>query len=150
MTELTSPDLTRCQAEIPNGQGPFTFGGGHKMIRCNLSPKVIITERAPGADGQVGSMSLCEHCFEVFQNQPGTPDVFIKVMDEETDLEYAIDVVFRSAHGLERAKSIGGSINPETMCCVAAAITLAKEELERRGWKWQPDTAPSVIKSQGD
>ena len=81
MDELIPPDLTRCQAEKPNGQGPFTLGGGHKMIRCNLAPKVTITEKKPGADGQVGSMSLCEHCLEVFQNQEGTPDVFVRLID---------------------------------------------------------------------
>jgi hypothetical protein len=83
MVELTPPDLTRCQADKPNGQGPFTLGGGHKMIRCEDAPKVIITEKEPGEDGQVGSMALCGHCLEVFQTQKGTPDVFVKVIEED-------------------------------------------------------------------
>ena len=84
MDELIPPDLTRCQAEKPNGQGPFTLGGGHKMIRCKAEPKVIITERGPGTDGQTGSMSLCGHCLEVFQTQKGTPDIFVKVIESGT------------------------------------------------------------------
>ena len=65
---------------------------------------------------------------------------------DESDTELAVDVVFRSAHGLETAMNLcGGRINPETMSAVAAAIIMAKQELESRGWKWQPEKAPTVV-----
>jgi len=67
--ELIPPDLKRCQAEKPNGQGPFTLGGGHKMIRCDAKPMVIATETKPGKDGAIGSMSLCGDCMVVMQKQ---------------------------------------------------------------------------------
>lgn len=63
------PDLDRCQAEKPNGEGPFTLGGGHKMVRCENKPQFIVTEKAPGEDGLIGSMSLCAHCLTVFLKQ---------------------------------------------------------------------------------
>lgn len=66
---LTPPDLKRCQAEKPNGQNPFTFGGGHKMVRCTEKPLFIVTEKKPGKDGEKGSMSLCAHCLAVFNKQ---------------------------------------------------------------------------------
>jgi len=54
---------------------------------------------------------------------------------EVTDEQLAIDYVFRAAHGAQR--------NPHV-----AAIVLQKYvmDLEARGWKWQPEEFPSVVK----
>lgn len=71
MKELTPPDLHRCQAEKPNGANFMTCGGRPGRIRCNEEPRVIATENKPGSDGRVGSMSLCQHCAEVFVKQFG-------------------------------------------------------------------------------
>lgn len=79
-SELTTPDIGRCQAEIPNGEGPFTLGGGHKMIRCTAKPKVVLTEKEPGPDGKRGSMALCRKCLHQFNIQEGTPDVEVEVI----------------------------------------------------------------------
>lgn len=71
MKELTPPDLHRCQAEVPNGASFMTCGGRPGRVRCSDKPVVIATENKPGSDGQVGSMSLCQHCAEVFVKQLG-------------------------------------------------------------------------------
>ena len=42
------------------------------MERCKDVPTVIVTELAPGPDGQKGSMSLCDSCHAVLHKQcPG-------------------------------------------------------------------------------
>ena len=73
---LTPPDLKQCQADVP-GNGPFTMGGeigdprnGYR-VRCKNKPQWIATEASPGADGEVGSMSLCDRCKEEFIKQLG-------------------------------------------------------------------------------
>lgn len=75
---LTPPDKERCQADVP-GAGPFTVGGkignprnGYR-VRCENQPAVIVSERAPGADGLRGSMSLCAKCLKELISQHG-PD----------------------------------------------------------------------------
>lgn len=69
MAKLEKVSIFQCQAEKPNGQGPFTLGGGHAMVRCRALPVVVLTERRKGKDGQRGAMSLCGSCFTVFQRQ---------------------------------------------------------------------------------
>jgi hypothetical protein len=71
---VTPPDPKRCQARVPTG-GPFAVGGpsgdprdGYRA-RCSNEPVVIVTEVNPGEDGRRGSMSLCQHCREVFEKQ---------------------------------------------------------------------------------
>lgn len=65
---MTPPDRSRCQAEKPNGAGPFTTGGIPGHVRCEAKPTFIVMETAPGEDGQIGSMSLCDDCHQVFLN----------------------------------------------------------------------------------
>lgn len=74
---MIPPDLERCQAEKPNGESFMTLGGGHKMIRCDNKPTVIVTETQPGPDGKIGSMSLCTDCLKVAINQ--LPKGYFKV-----------------------------------------------------------------------
>jgi len=66
---LTPPDLKQCQAEKPITRSFMTFGNGPKMIRCINDPLFIATEKGPGKDGLVGSMSLCASCLVVFLKQ---------------------------------------------------------------------------------
>jgi hypothetical protein len=73
---VTPPDLDRCQADVP-GNGPFTVGGqignprnGYR-VRCSQKPVVVATERQPGPDGLVGSMSLCASCQAAMVSQLG-------------------------------------------------------------------------------
>ena len=73
MTELTPPDLERCQAEKPNGHSFMTLGGRPGLERCTNKPTVIATEAKPGSDGLQGSMSLCEDCRQILIKQAG-PD----------------------------------------------------------------------------
>jgi hypothetical protein len=68
---LTPPDLKRCQAEVPNGHSFMTLGGKPGRERCADEPTVVVTEVAPGADGRHGSMSLCDRCYTVAQEQLG-------------------------------------------------------------------------------
>jgi hypothetical protein len=72
-------DLERCQAEKPNGESFMTLGGGHKMVRCDNKPTVIVTETQKGPDGLNGSMSLCKDCLRVAYEQ--LPKYFFKVSD---------------------------------------------------------------------
>jgi len=62
-------DKERCQAENPNGQSFMTLGGGHKMIRCENRPTVIATEIKAGSDGLKGSMTMCDDCLKVANEQ---------------------------------------------------------------------------------
>lgn len=71
MTALTPPDVLQCQTDIPNGENAFTLGGGHKMVRCTNAAAFIVTEVEPGADGQCGSMSVCDECKAVLIEQMG-------------------------------------------------------------------------------
>jgi hypothetical protein len=68
---LTPPDITQCQAEKPNGCTVWSLGGVPGLVRCKAKPTVVATEVKPGDDGQIGSMSLCADCLEVFQKQMG-------------------------------------------------------------------------------
>lgn len=70
MSTLIPPDFARCQATTEQ-RTPFALGGTHKRMRCANVPTVIAIEREPGADGQVGSMSLCPACLEVMLKQLG-------------------------------------------------------------------------------
>jgi hypothetical protein len=79
--ELTPPDLTRCQAEKPNGCSFMTMGGVPKRVRCTDKPIVVATEVKPGDDGQIGSMSLCAECLEVFQKQMGAGFATFKAIE---------------------------------------------------------------------
>jgi hypothetical protein len=74
---LEPPDPKRCQADVP-GNGPLTMGGeigdprNVYRVRCKNKPRWIATEKKPGPDGQVGSMSLCDECAAVMEKQmPG-------------------------------------------------------------------------------
>jgi hypothetical protein len=68
---LILPDLTRCQAEKPNGNSFMTLGGKPGLERCKDKPTVIVTEAVPGSYGRRGSMSLCHHCWSVALKQLG-------------------------------------------------------------------------------
>jgi len=71
--ELTPPDRDRCQAEKPNGNTFMTLGGRPGLVRCENKPVVIIHETEPDRNGLLGSMSLCQGCLKVFnEQQPGT------------------------------------------------------------------------------
>ena len=61
----------------------------------------------------------------------------------ETDLEFAIDAIFRAAYGAE--KVLTGE--RADLVTVAASIMMAKEKLEKHGWKWQPEESPTVTNS---
>ena len=61
----------------------------------------------------------------------------------ETDLEFAIDAIFRAAYGAEKVLT-GERTDLFTM---AAGIVMAKAELKNRGWKWQPEEEPTVTDS---
>lgn len=43
--------------------------GPRPWERCKAKPIVVVTEVAPGKDGQRGSMSLCASCLEVFKQK---------------------------------------------------------------------------------
>lgn len=67
--KLIPPDRKRCQAEIPSGNTFMTMGGlvGARS-RCANKPAVIVHEtKTSSEDGQLGSMSLCEHCLGEFK-----------------------------------------------------------------------------------
>lgn len=79
-TKLLPPDRKRCQAEIkvtPGARGEVIEGleshgpigafmmgpqAAARVYRCEHPPIVIAREVRPAADGQRGSMSLCESC----------------------------------------------------------------------------------------
>lgn len=76
--EIIPPDLSRCQAEKPNGHN-FMILGGHLggRERCTDKPAVIIVELVAGNDGKHGCMSLCSDCFKAFQKQ--CPDAKVTI-----------------------------------------------------------------------
>ena len=71
MGYLIPPDHKRCQAYKPNGVNFATLGGRPKMVRCENKPAFIATENMPGADGKIGSMSLCQECADILKQQLG-------------------------------------------------------------------------------
>lgn len=78
---LTPPDLDRCQADKPNGCTFMTLGGKPGLVRCSNKPAVIATEAKPGPDGQIGRMSLCAECLEVFQVQMPSGYATFKIIE---------------------------------------------------------------------
>lgn len=70
-------DVSRCQAEVPNGASFMTLGGVPRLVRCTETPSIILVEREPGADGDHGAMTLCASCYAVFKKQAGTPRVHV-------------------------------------------------------------------------
>jgi hypothetical protein len=76
---MIDPDREQCQAEKPNGCSPFTLGGRPELVRCTAKPAVIVTEKEPGPDGEIGSMSLCGECLAVF-NKQDSRDVTVEVL----------------------------------------------------------------------
>lgn len=68
---IKPPDPKQCQAEKPNGCTFLTLGGKPELVRCTNAPVAIATEKHPGDDGHIGSMSLCADCREVFIKQMG-------------------------------------------------------------------------------
>lgn len=64
MGKLIPADTKQCQAEIL--EGSFMTLGPRSFRRCTNAPTVIVKDRSPGPDGQVGSMSLCASCLAVF------------------------------------------------------------------------------------
>jgi hypothetical protein len=74
---LTPPDPDWCQAEKTGGHSFMTLGGTPKMERCGNATTVIVVEANAGADGQHGSMSLCDDCLGVFRKQMSNLSVHV-------------------------------------------------------------------------
>lgn len=70
MSELTPPDLDRCQAESRPAHSPFNFGPPPKMRRCESKPDFLAVEMTPGVDGKRGSMTLCLPCAQAMLKDP--------------------------------------------------------------------------------
>lgn len=68
MPELEPADRTACQCDRPRG-GAFKFGDPPRVERCGDKPCVIVHEKNAGPEGKCGSMSLCAHCFGIFQER---------------------------------------------------------------------------------
>ena len=67
--ELIPPDLKRCQTVL-RSYHPFAFGATPPE-RCEAKPVWIATEIRVAADGQRGSMSLCDSCMKKFLEKMG-------------------------------------------------------------------------------
>ena len=79
MLELADP--TRCQAEIK--EGSFMTLGPRKYVRCKNLPTVIVGEtKVTNADGEMGEMSLCESCFEMFKKLNKIEDFLVRPVVE--------------------------------------------------------------------
>lgn len=57
--------------------------GPRPWVRCDEKPTHIATELSPGADGQIGSMSLCAHCARVLLLQRA--DIVITRIEETSN-----------------------------------------------------------------
>lgn len=68
--ELEPADLTRCQCVITPAHGAFRLGPRPRPERCTNEPTYIAKEIAPGEDGLMGEMSLCEGCAEEMLTKP--------------------------------------------------------------------------------
>jgi hypothetical protein len=90
---VDSPDLDQCQAEKPSGDTFGTLGGGVlRRVRCPNPPSFIATEREPGKDGLVGSMSLCSGCKAVFEKQMGVLFATFKEISPKWELHVRVEV----------------------------------------------------------
>lgn len=65
MANLIPPDKNQCQAE--EREGSFMTLGPRSMVRCSERPDFIATEKKPGSDGQIGSMSVCQKHRQVME-----------------------------------------------------------------------------------
>ena len=76
-------DLNQCQAEQLSGS--FMTLGPRSYVRCTNKPDFIATEKSPGADGLMGSMSLCSHCREIMEKKMPGRATFTAVADYHHD-----------------------------------------------------------------
>ena len=76
--KLIPPDKKQCQCLRPNGNNFMTFGGVPGFVRCENKSTVIITEKKKAKDGQKGSMSLCNHCWNKAIEQLGENHFTVK------------------------------------------------------------------------
>ena len=79
--DLVPPDRSRCQAEIPNKRTFMSFGGRPGYNRCENKPEWIATEKEPGEDGLIGSMSLCTPCKHIMEAQLGSDYATFEAID---------------------------------------------------------------------
>ncbi len=60
-------DINRCQGEIL--EGSFMTLRPRRFERCSNKPAYIAVESEPGADGNIGRMSVCEACKPELEKQ---------------------------------------------------------------------------------
>lgn len=82
LSPLEPPDRERCQTLRPNGNTFMTLGGKPGLERCRNRPLMIATEVKPGADGRIGSMSVCGRCMVRMQEQLGVGYVKFSPVEE--------------------------------------------------------------------
>ncbi len=47
----------------------MSMGGVPKRVRCTNKPTMLLTETTPDEHNRVGSMTVCDECFAIFQKQ---------------------------------------------------------------------------------
>lgn len=78
---LEPVDYERCQAEKRTGS--FMTIGPRKTERCKNRPLYVATEKKPSKiDGEIGSMSLCHSCLEIFYHVMGANYADIKLIEK--------------------------------------------------------------------
>ena len=59
-----APDLSQCQAEVPNTGNLRSITGNHgRMIRCSSKPGFVVSTNQEGNDSE---RSMCAECFLMF------------------------------------------------------------------------------------
>ena len=83
--KLTPPDLKQCQANHLEGAWPdaahFMVIGPRRLVRCTEKAMFVVTEKRPGKDGVIGSMSLCNKCLARFLDQMGGDFADVKAIE---------------------------------------------------------------------
>lgn len=68
--------------------------------------------------------------------------------EDDLDLEFAIDQIFRAANGIDRSMRNLTNGDSSGVISVMVCLEMAKNELERRGWVWRPGTQPTVTREE--
>jgi hypothetical protein len=85
---ITIPvDYSQCQTEKPNGNSFMTLGGRPGLVRCTNKPTVVAVENKPGADGCIGSMSLCDSCKDVLIKQLGPDFASFRAIEDNQNVQ---------------------------------------------------------------
>ena len=116
-SELTPPDLNRCQTYIK--EGSFMTFGPRPEVRCHKKAYAVITEKkVTHKDGEKGSMSVCSEHLKAARKQFPRDHFEVKKINRKPDQlilqiqalvqETAKQKRWKTTHALNKALQVAG------------------------------------------